>query len=98
MISSEIFDRLGIDPALIMAIIVVLLLILILIILFDTVKINRLQSRYDLFMRGRDGITLEDNIVEIYRKMQLLQSRNIRSKPCSFSLKNSLQRQRTYYW
>ncbi len=80
MISSEIFNMLGVDPALIMAIIIVLVLILLLAIFALIIKVNRLQSRYDLFMRGRDCVTLEDNIIEIYRKLQLMQNKDQANK------------------
>ena len=78
--SSYILEQIGVDPALIIAILAVLVLILILVVLILTAKVNRLMRRYDLFMRGKDCETMEDNIVEIYRKLQIMQSKDLANK------------------
>lgn len=80
MLNSDIFDMIGIDPALIIAILTVLVLILLITVLILIVKVNHLMKRYDLFMRGKDCETMEDNIVEIYRKLQIMQNKDLANK------------------
>ncbi len=59
---SRILNILGIDPALIF--IFILLLVVILFILYAnvTVKYNRLKASYNIFMRGKDGKSLEESM------------------------------------
>ncbi len=80
MLNSNIFDAIGIDPALIIAILTLLVLILLITVLVLIVKVNHLMKRYDLFMRGKDCETMEDNIVEIYRKLQVMQNKDLANK------------------
>ncbi len=62
---------------LVLSLLVVLLMILTVVLLF---RVHKLTKRYDLFMRGKDCETLEDNIVEIYRKLQSLQNKDLANK------------------
>lgn len=80
MLNSDIFNTLGVDPALILAILGVLVLILLIVVVVMLAKFHWLKNRYDLFMRGKNGRTLEDNIVEIYRKLQVMESRDLANK------------------
>lgn len=57
-----------------------LLLIMIIVVLVQSAKIHWLTQRYDLFMRGKDCETMEDTIVEIYRKLQIMQNRDLANK------------------
>lgn len=77
---DQFFYSLGISTDLLILILIVLVVILLIIVLFLQVKVNYIKSRYDLFMRGRDGATLEDNIVEIYRKLQAIQNKDMANK------------------
>lgn len=78
--SSQIFEWLGVDPAIIMAILIVLVLILLLSTFILLGKVNRLTKRYELFMRGKNCETMEDNIIEIYKKLQLMQNKDLANK------------------
>lgn len=80
MLNSEIFDAIGIDPAIIIVILTVLVLVLLITVLVLIVKVNHLMKRYNLFMRGKDCETMEDNIVEIYRKLQIMQNKDLANK------------------
>lgn len=57
-----------------------LIIILAIVVIVLTVRINWLTQRYDLFMRGKDCETMEDTIVEIYRKLQTMQNRDLANK------------------
>ena len=77
---DQFFSNLGISTDLLIIILIALVLILVILVLFLQIKVNYISSRYDLFMRGRDGATLEDNIVEIYRKLQVIQNKDMANK------------------
>ena len=77
---DDLFGSLGISTDLLLLILILLVLILMIIVLALQVKVSYIRSRYDLFMRGRDGATLEDNIVEIYRKLQVIQNKDMANK------------------
>lgn len=64
----------GLDMVWVMAGMALVILILLLILIILVVKTNKLWIRYDLFMRGKDCETLEDNIVGIYHQLQLMQN------------------------
>ena len=44
--------------------------ILLVLLLYLLIRYKRLYRAYDTFMRGKDAETLEDNIVDIYRRLQ----------------------------
>lgn len=72
--------NIDINSDIVMIVLIVLVVILLLNVLILKVKVNRLSKRYDLFMRGKDCETLEDNIVEIYRKIQAMQNKDLANK------------------
>ena len=61
---SKILETLGIDPAYIMIFILAMIVVLFVLYVNLSVKYNRLQSSYNVFMRGRNG----KRIVVISRK------------------------------
>lgn len=61
---SEILETIGIDPAIILIAMAAVMLIELLLILSVTLKYNRLKKNYVSFMRGKNGETLEDSILE----------------------------------
>lgn len=69
-------------------ILVMLALIAVLLILFH--KINKIWMRYELFMKGRDCESLEDNIFEIIHELQTMQSEDKQYKEYVLSLRRNM--------
>ena len=57
---SKILETLKIDPAYIFLFILSMIVILFILYVNLSVKYNRLQSSYNVFMKGRNGKTLEE--------------------------------------
>ena len=90
ILNLDIIDQLGINRSWILLILIVLILILIVIVISLQIKVNFLQKRYDLFMRGKDAETLEDNIVDIYRRLQAIQNKDMANKDVMKVLNRSI--------
>jgi hypothetical protein len=56
---SEILNRLGFDPGWLMLVLLVLMVFILLYLASVSMKMSRFMRRYKLFMRGRDGVSLE---------------------------------------
>lgn len=61
---SDILEMTGIDPGIILIVMAALIIILFFIMIGLHMKYNRLRASYAAFMRGKDGKTLEDSILE----------------------------------
>lgn len=55
-------------------------IVLIIIVITLQLRVGYLTKRYELFMRGHNGAALEDNMVDIYRKIQTIQNREQANK------------------
>ena len=62
---SKILKSLGIDPAYIFLFLIMLIILMFLLYINVNMKYNRLKSSYNVFMRGQDGKTLEENKADI---------------------------------
>lgn len=69
---SKILNSLGIDPAYIFIFMLLLFIILFVLYVNVTMKYNRLKSSYQTFMRGKDGKTLEESMVEKFQEAENL--------------------------
>ncbi len=69
---SKILNALGIDPAFIFIFMLLLFIILFILYVNVTVKYNRLRSSYQTFMRGKDGKTLEESMMEKFQEAETL--------------------------
>ena len=69
-----------VNSAWIIAGMAVMILVLLILVIHEMRRIHWLTDRYDLFMRGKDCETMEDTIVEIYRKLQIMQNRDLANK------------------
>jgi len=90
ILSSDIFEQIGISSSWVTLLLIILVLILIIIVLVQNVKVSYLKKRYDLFMRGKDAETLEDNIVDIYRRLQAMQNKDMANKDVMKVLNRSI--------
>ncbi len=66
---SRILSILGIDPALIFIFILILVVILFILYANVTTKYNRLKASYNTFMRGKDGKSLEESMIDRYAEV-----------------------------
>ena len=60
--SSEIFENLGIDPAVILIALAVLVVVLLIVVIVCMMKLSSLRADYEDFMRGDNGKSLEKTI------------------------------------
>ncbi len=73
--NSNIFNSIGIgqlDPAVIFIVLLVLILILFIVIMVQGVKIKRLTKRYESFMAGKNGRSMENEIRELFSDIRFL--------------------------
>lgn len=93
---NSILNSLIIDPAYLILGLGVLTLLLIIIVVVCIAKINKLYRRYDIFMRGKDAETLEDDILDLMDDLQNLRAEDRANKDIIRSvnkqLKNSYQK------
>ena len=90
ILGTNLFEQFGIDSSWITMLLVILVLILLIVVLVLQSRVRFLQRRYDLFMRGKDAETLEDNIVDIYRRLQSFQNKDMANKDVMKVLNRSL--------
>lgn len=69
---SKILEMIGIDPAIILIALSALILVLLLLVWHMNMKYNRLKKSYNSFMRGKDGKSLEDGILDRLDEMDRL--------------------------
>lgn len=93
---NSILNSLGIDPAYLILGLGVLTLILLIVVLVCISKIKRLYRRYDIFMRGKDAETLEDDILDLMDELADLKAEDRANKDMQRTinkqLKNSYQK------
>ena len=66
---SKILETIGIDPAIILIIMFILIIILFFMVINANMKYGRLKSSYSSFMKGKDGRTLEDSIIDRFEEL-----------------------------
>ena len=69
---SDFFTSVGIDPAIIIFILAVFIVILFLIVFRIVMRIRLLERKYKVFMRGKDGQSLERIFVHRFRDLEQL--------------------------
>jgi len=76
---SKLFEKIGIsgmDLGIVLIILLVLLIVAFVLIIVNNVKLKKLQSKYDVFMEGKDAKTLEDVIIKRFKEVDNLISEN----------------------
>lgn len=69
---SKILATLRIDPAYIFLFILSMIVVLFVLYVNLSIKYNRLQSSYNVFMRGRNGKTLEESLKEKFGEVDVI--------------------------
>ena len=77
---SKILELLGIDPGILIIALFVLIIILFLLVVSVNMKYNRLKSSYSSFMKGKDGRTLEDCILERFEELDSLTESTLKNR------------------
>ena len=72
--NSPILEMIGIDPAILLAVMLVVILILLILLLVNMSKVSNTNRRLDELMRGRDAESLEDTIVDLIAEIDRLKS------------------------
>lgn len=67
---SRILAALGIDPAFIFIFMLILFIVLFILYVNVNMKYNRLKSSYQMFMKGKDGKTLEASMKERFAELE----------------------------
>ena len=75
---SSIFDAIGIDPGIIIIFVLGVLLIVLIYMIKISMKMSRFMKKYNMFMRGMDGASLERAFAARFNQMDILEenSRN----------------------
>jgi len=86
---KNILDTLGIDVAYILIALLVLIIILLIMIISNKRKLKKLEQKYERFMLGSDGETLEATILEKFDEIDDLKEQNeIKSKMIKSLMEN----------
>lgn len=88
---SQIFTYIGIDPGIIVIILAILVVILLVVNVSTRLRLNRLERRYRLFMKGSDGQSLEKNFARKFAQIdKLFEVKDIHDRDIAL-LKNNYQ-------
>lgn len=77
---SKILEKLGIDPGIIIIAMFVLIVLLFVMVINANMKYNRLKTSYNSFMRGKDGKTMEDSILERFEELEDLTALTMKNR------------------
>lgn len=67
---NGIFENLGIDPFYVFIVLFILQIILIILLVLLNDKYKRLQKTYSVFMRGKNGKSIEKNILKKFEELE----------------------------
>lgn len=76
---SEFFTSIGIDIGIFILLLTVLVLILIVLLLNVSLSMHRLRRKYNLFMKGTDGQSLERAFAQKFKEVERLADENERN-------------------
>lgn len=69
---STIFSNIGIDPGIVIIILLVLVIILLISCISSSMRLNRLERKYKIFMKGSDGQSLEKTFARKFGQIDTL--------------------------
>lgn len=72
MVEGSLFNSLGVDMGIIVLLLVALVIILTMITVSMSIRLTRLTKKYYLFMRGKDGQSMEKVFVEKFKQIDRL--------------------------
>lgn len=88
---SDMFSYIGIDSGIIVIILMILVVILIIVSISTRMRLNRLERKYKLFMKGADGQSMEKNFARRLSHIdKLFDANQIHAKDIAL-LKNNYQ-------
>ncbi len=96
---SSILNKLGFDPGILIIVILILLVFIFLYLSSVAMKMSRFMKRYKIFMRGKDGVSLErafeSNFIEVDRiaeqnKIQALEIQKLRDQMSRIPMKTGI--------
>lgn len=88
---SDLFTQLGIDSSYIIIGLCILTFILLITVLVCIAKINKLNRKYDYFMRGRDAESLEGFLMELSEDVRRLQEEDRGAKDTIRSINRNIR-------
>lgn len=88
---SDLFTQLGIDSSYIIIGLCILTFILLIIVVVCIAKINKLNRKYDYFMRGRDAESLEGFLMELSEDVRRLQEEDRGAKDTIRSINRNIR-------
>lgn len=88
---SDLFTQLGIDSSYVIIGLCILTFILLVTVVVCIAKINKLNRKYDYFMRGRDAESLEDFLMEISDDVRRLQEEDRGAKDTIRSINRNIR-------
>lgn len=77
---SKILEQVGIDPGIIIIVMLVLIVVLFFWIISVHMKYSRLRLSYVSFMKGKDGKTLEESIIDKFDELEELSSETMKNR------------------
>ena len=77
---SKILEKLGMDPGIIIIAMFVLIVLLFVMVINANMKYNRMKTSYNSFMRGKDGKTMEDSILERFEELEDLTALTMKNR------------------
>lgn len=80
MENSSILNQIPFDPAIILIALLILTVVLLIMVVIAFGKIGRLNRRYNIFMEGRDGESLEDVIMDQIEDIKRLKAEDRANK------------------
>lgn len=73
---SELFTNLGIDPGIVVLVLNLIVVILAVLVFRISMRQTRLEKRYKLFMKGKDGQSLEKEFIRQFNQIDKLTEAN----------------------
>jgi len=78
--NSQFFEKLGVDPGLILLILLCLVVIYTVLVVYWIIHSRKVFQRYEIFMKGRNAVSLEDALAELIDKVEHLQNQDMTNK------------------
>lgn len=69
---SKILNAIGIDPGIILIIVILFLLLILIYMVKLSFKMTRFLNKYKVFMRGKDGVSLEKAFIRSFNDLDML--------------------------
>ena len=96
---NSILNKLGFDPGILILVILIFLVFILIYLSTVSIKMSRFMKRYRIFMRGKDGVSLErafeSNFIEVDRigeqnKIQAMEIQHLREQMARTPIKTGI--------